>query len=152
VSVMTTLEILLTSLTLLINLVKELDNTPLIFYVTGENDPEEEGWGCIEYSSAGKNTRVIWWGMICLPTTSVENERTFSLMNLIKTCLRNRTGPQLLEDLCRIQRSEYELKTFPYEKIYAVWMMKERYGVNAWINQLHAARRDIDGTYLLAAY
>jgi hypothetical protein len=43
VSVMTTLEILLTSLTLLINLVKELDNTPLIFYVTGENDPEEEG-------------------------------------------------------------------------------------------------------------
>lgn len=65
--------------------------------------------------------------MMSLQSTSVENERTFSLMNLLKSALRNRMEQELLQNLCRIQRSHYTPQTFPYDKMHKAWMSTERY-------------------------
>ena len=60
--------------------------------------------------------------MLSSPATSVENERQFSLMKLLKSTTRNRMGPQLLNGLCRIQRSGYSLLDFPFEESLKVWL------------------------------
>lgn len=67
---------------------------------------------------------------MCFPVTSVENERQFSLMNLIKTPARNRTQQRILNALCRIKRSSYTTETFPYEQAVKQWLSdKNRRGV-----------------------
>ena len=70
--------------------------------------------------------------MITFPATSVENERHFSLMNLLKSPLRNRMGPELLNALCRIKRSQYGVRCFPYQACLGVWKKeKQRRGIDA---------------------
>jgi hypothetical protein len=55
------------------------------------------------------------------PTGSVENERSFSLMNYVKNERRNKLGPEALNAICRIKRSGYTIKDFPYEETIRVW-------------------------------
>jgi hypothetical protein len=64
------------------------------------------------------------------PLTSVENERQFSFMKLVKSQTRNRLGESLLNALSRIKRSKYTVRSFPYEKAIKVWQkQKKRRGV-----------------------
>ena len=55
------------------------------------------------------------------PTGSVENEGSFSLMNYVNNERRNRMGPEVLNAICRIKRSGYTIKVFPYEETIRVW-------------------------------
>ena len=55
------------------------------------------------------------------PIGSVENERSFSLMNYVKNERRNRMGCEVLNAICRIKRSGYTIKSFPYEETIKVW-------------------------------
>jgi hypothetical protein len=66
--------------------------------------------------------------MLCMPVTSVENERSFSLMNLLKDEKRNRMGSELLNCLSRIKSSSYSTNSFPYEALLQVWLKSGRYG------------------------
>lgn len=69
---------------------------------------------------------------LSFPLTSVENERQFSLMNLVKNARRNRLGPPALNALCRIKRSSYTVETMPYDEVYKTWLGKKvRRNVNA---------------------
>ncbi len=61
-----------------------------------------------------------------LPSTSVENERHFSLMALLKDARRNRMGPEMLNGLCIVQRSEHTLGNFPYKQALQIWNEKDR--------------------------
>ena len=42
--------------------------------------------------------------------------------DLLKSATGNRMGPQLLNGLCRIQRSGYSLVYFPFEESRKVWL------------------------------
>ncbi len=68
--------------------------------------------------------------MLCVPVTSVENERQFSLMKLLKNEKRNRMGPELLNCLSRVKRSPYTVKTFPYQSWLREWLTAGRYNVD----------------------
>lgn len=59
--------------------------------------------------------------MLILPSTSVENERQFSLMSMLKYGRRNKLGPKMLNALCRLKRSPLTVKTFPYGEGLAQW-------------------------------
>jgi len=50
------------------------------------------------------------------PMTSVENDRQFSLMNIVKCESSNRLGEGLLNAPCRIKRSKYTVEYYPYHK------------------------------------
>ena len=64
--------------------------------------------------------------------TSVENERQFNSMNLIKDSGRNRLGPTILNALCRIKRSGYTSQTCPYGEAIKLWQkQKNRRGVGS---------------------
>lgn len=69
--------------------------------------------------------------MLCTPVTSVENERQFSLMKLLKDERRNRMGPELLNCLSRVKRSPYSVTTFPYQAWMKEWLRPGRYKVDA---------------------
>ncbi len=59
---------------------------------------------------------------IALPVSSVANERSFSLMNLIKTAVRNRTGTAHLNALMRLASSRhFTYKDYPYVRAYELW-------------------------------
>ena len=51
--------------------------------------------------------------MLVLPVGSVANERAFSLMNLLKSDLRNRLQAPHLNAALRATRSEHSLRTLP---------------------------------------
>jgi hypothetical protein len=78
-----------------------------------------------------KNYCVLARIMLCMPVTSVENERQFSLMNLLKDEKRNRLGSRVLNCLTRIKRSPYQVKTFPYEALLKEWLKAGRYNVDS---------------------
>lgn len=66
-----------------------------------------------------------------LPSGSVDNERGFSIMNLLKNNLRNRLGTDHLNASTRNLRSSYTYLTFPYDKIYTEFVArKERRNMN----------------------
>ena len=69
--------------------------------------------------------------MLCIPIGSVQNERCFSQMNLIKSDLRNRLGHQHLNAAMRIRRSKYTLESFPVHRAVQKFLqIKERRGVH----------------------
>lgn len=68
--------------------------------------------------------------MMCLPVTSVENERQFSLMNLLKNEMRNSLGQEHMNCLSRIKRSTYNVETFPYSSWLKEWLKPGRYCVH----------------------
>ena len=55
------------------------------------------------------------------PSTSVENERDFSFMNLNKSELRNRLGEINLNAVARLVRSGYSVSSFPYKEALHEW-------------------------------
>ena len=57
---------------------------------------------------------------LVLPS-SVENERHFSLMKLLKDATGNRMGTQLLNALCIVQRSEFSEQKDPFREALKVW-------------------------------
>jgi hypothetical protein len=65
------------------------------------------------------------------PITSVENERQFSLMNLVKNKFRNRMGEKLLNAICRIKRCSYTVENFPFGEAQKNWArQKSRRGAS----------------------
>ena len=67
---------------------------------------------------------------LSFPIGSVENERSFSMMNTIKTAKRSRVGSDTLNCLCRIKRCSYTIDTFPYNAAVQKWkVQKDRRGV-----------------------
>ena len=68
---------------------------------------------------------------LTFPITSVENERQFSLMNLVKNKFRNRMGEKLLNAICRIKRCSYTVENFPYREAQKEWAtQKNRRGTS----------------------
>lgn len=66
--------------------------------------------------------------VLSMPASSVNNERAFSLMSIIKDALRNKMGPHHLNCTMRIARSRFTLDSFPYERAYQQWASaSERY-------------------------
>ncbi len=65
--------------------------------------------------------------MFCMPITSVENERQFSLMNLLKTAQRNRMDALLLNNLSRLKRCPYTIDSFPYQRWMSEWGKTRHY-------------------------
>ena len=64
-----------------------------------------------------------------IPVGSVENERTFSVINFIKDDRRNRLEPEHLNCCLRMKRSRFTLDTFPLEAALSVWgELKDRRG------------------------
>ncbi len=57
---------------------------------------------------------------IALPVSSVANERSFSLMNLIKTAVRNKTGTAHLNALMRLASSRH-FTYKDYVRAYELW-------------------------------
>ena len=68
--------------------------------------------------------------LLCIPAGSVENERSFSLMNLGKSDVRNRLGEPHLNVCCRLKRSHYTLQTFPFADAAAEYHKMPRRMVN----------------------
>lgn len=58
---------------------------------------------------------------LTLPTTSVSNERSFSIMNLIKDALRNRLSTFHLNVCMRLARSSCTYKDYPRARAYEIW-------------------------------
>ena len=66
----------------------------------------------------------------CLPLSSVECERVFSSVNLIKTELRNWLEDNTLDDLLLTSRNKVEIKDFDFTEAYQDWKaQKKRYFV-----------------------
>jgi hypothetical protein len=63
--------------------------------------------------------------MLVSPATSVDNERQFSLMKLLKSPIRNRMGPEMLNSLCRIKRSGITVQEFPYKECLEEWLKRK---------------------------
>jgi hypothetical protein len=67
---------------------------------------------------------------MCIPIGSVQNERAFSQMNLIKSDLRNSLKEKHLNVAMRVRRSNHTLATLPVERIVQKWLDdKSRRGV-----------------------
>jgi hypothetical protein len=103
----------------------------------------EHVWTCLNSSTAYVDDISEYFTLaelvMTIPIGSVENERDFSKMNLIKTDLRNRLGEKHLNTCMRIASSEYSFNTFPYPACFKLWMSKSvRYG-------LGGAAKDVDG-------
>ena len=60
-----------------------------------------------------------------VPLSSVECERSFSKMNLIKSALRNSLETDTLGDLMNISINGPDFKEFPYEEAFKVWQEKK---------------------------
>ncbi|GAB4819968.1 hypothetical protein N2152v2_007014 [Parachlorella kessleri] len=56
-----------------------------------------------------------------IPIGSVQNERSFSRMNLIKTELRNRLEGKHLNVAMRVARSRHTAATFPFKRAFSLW-------------------------------
>jgi hypothetical protein len=59
--------------------------------------------------------------MRCVPLTSVECERMFSRMNIIKTSLRNQLEEHTLDKLLRVSITDVDIKTFDFRKAFLNW-------------------------------
>ena len=59
--------------------------------------------------------------MLLIPVGSVENERCFSLMNLLKSDLRNRLGEDHLNCCVRVKRCRFGLNDFPFNEALSQW-------------------------------
>ena len=64
--------------------------------------------------------KLAYWGL-ALPVASVECERDFSKMKLIKTPLRNRLGNVNLSRLIRLSVDGPSLRQFPFDEALALW-------------------------------
>jgi hypothetical protein len=74
------------------------------------------------------NVRKIYEFVRSIPLTSVECERMFSRMNLIKTNLRNQLEESTLDSLIRISVSSVDMKTFNFHEAFSIWRQeKHRY-------------------------
>lgn len=74
--------------------------------------------------------------LLCIPIGSVQNERAFSQMNLIKSDLRNSLGPKHLNACMRARRSKHTVKTLPVERVVKLFLAKKkRRSVNAVVNK-----------------
>lgn len=97
-----------------------------------------EAWLGLEANSVLIEDISEWYRLACLaltiPIGSVENERRFSLKNLVHTDLRNRLGNKHLNTCVRISAvgSEKEaLASFPFEKAFMHWAgLKKRYAAD----------------------
>lgn len=67
--------------------------------------------------------------VMSLPASSVECERAFSLMSLIKDARRNRLQDAHLNACMRLGRSRFNLLSFPYDSAYQLWGPDQRYFV-----------------------
>ena len=54
---------------------------------------------------------------LCIPIGSVQNERAFSQMNLIKSTLRNKLGPKHSNAAIRAKRSSHNLRSLPVSRV-----------------------------------
>ena len=63
--------------------------------------------------------------MLVIPIGSVANERAFSLMNILKSDLRNRLKSEHLNCAMRAKRSEYTLSSLPVQRIVDVFLKKK---------------------------
>ena len=59
--------------------------------------------------------------LLSLPSSSIPNERRFSLMNPIKSELRNKLLPKHMNACIRMSCSRYSLDTFPFADAYQQW-------------------------------
>ena len=66
-------------------------------------------------SSSPKISKIYEYLQV-VPLTTVECERSFSRMNLIKTCLRNNLEVSTLSDLMNISLNGPDVRGFPYEE------------------------------------
>jgi hypothetical protein len=74
------------------------------------------------------NIRKIYELLRSAPLTSVECERMFSRMNIIKTNLRNQLEEDSLDKLIRVSVSNVEMKSFNFHEAFIVWKeAKNRY-------------------------
>ena len=64
--------------------------------------------------------------LLCLPVGSVENERAFSLMNLVKSPVRNKLQEEHLNVCCRLKRSAHTLQSFPFAAAAKIFHSKSR--------------------------
>ena len=64
--------------------------------------------------------------LLCMPIGSVQNERAFSQMNLIKSDLRNKLGPQHLNAAMRVRRSSHNLRSLPVIRIVQRFLAKKQ--------------------------
>ena len=85
-------------------------------------------WGHVAQHFGGRHPLII--RMIALyqmiPLDTSEAERGFSLMNLIKTALRNRMGPTHLCDLMRICSLGPSIEDFDPKLVMAWWLKNKR--------------------------
>lgn len=66
--------------------------------------------------------------VLSMPAHSVNNERAFSCMSLLKDAVRNRLGPAHLNCVMRLARSRFSLDNFPYTEAYQHWTdARDRY-------------------------
>lgn len=64
--------------------------------------------------------------MLLIPIGSVENERCFSLMNLLKNELRNRLDENHLNCAVRVKRCRFGLSTFPVDAALSHWNQQDQ--------------------------
>lgn len=62
--------------------------------------------------------------MLLIPVGSVENERSFSDVNLLKSSIRNRLDEQHLNACHRVRRCRFGLGDFPYREAVTSWREK----------------------------
>ena len=67
--------------------------------------------------------------LLSLPASSVEPERSFSQMALLKDCKRNRLLPKHLNTCMRLAKSRFTLSSFPLKDAHRVWLSSDRYMV-----------------------
>lgn len=73
--------------------------------------------------------QIIAHIVLSLPASSVECERAFSLMSLVKDARRNRLLDAHLNACMRFGRSRFNLSSFPYDSAYQLWGPDGRYFV-----------------------
>ena len=62
--------------------------------------------------------------MLLIPTGSVENERSFSDVTLLKSKIRNRMEEEHLNACHRVRRCRFTMGDFPYNAVIASWLSK----------------------------
>lgn len=102
--------------------------TSIMKSLCGRANTVAELWQHIDHTSDGR--RVTEYAKLArlyatLPSGSVDNERSFSIMNIVKNALRNRLGTPHLNASMRNFRSSYTYLTFPYEEVYAHFIARK---------------------------
>ena len=76
------------------------------------------------------------------PIGSINCERRFSKLNLVKTKTRNRLHGAHLNTCLTITSSSKSWNTFPYEAAFGKWYYKRRYGLEQTADERKAAKRE----------